>query len=145
VGNTVERVEDLQVWQRAIELSRAITAIIDRPGFLADRRMREHLLDAADSVVSNIAEGFPQPTDRAFANYLYTSKSSTGEIRARLKLSLERHYLSEEEFKRPYALAEEVARLATGLIKYLLRSNRRGRGLNLRPPRGRTTPKSGAL
>jgi four helix bundle protein len=128
VANVVKRVEDLKLWQRAMELSRAINAISDRPGFLADRRRREQLLDAADSVLSNIAEGFPQPTDRALANYLYTSKSSASEIRARLKVSFERHYLDEEEFKVRDALVEEVARIATGLIKYLLKSNRRGRG-----------------
>jgi len=38
MGDVVERVEDLKVWQRAMELARAINAIIDRPGFLAHRR-----------------------------------------------------------------------------------------------------------
>jgi four helix bundle protein len=128
-GNAVERVEDLKVWQRAMEFSRAITAIIDRPGFLADRRLREQLLDAADSVVSNIAEGFSQPTDRAFARYLYTAKASLAEARMRLRLASERNYIDPEEFTSQNALGDEVARMITGLIKYLLRSDRRGRGL----------------
>jgi len=62
-----QRVEDLKVWQRAREFSVAVNAIIGRPGFQRDRRLREQLEDAVDSVIANIAEGFTQPTDKAFA------------------------------------------------------------------------------
>jgi four helix bundle protein len=132
-GNAVERVEDLKLWQRAMEFWRAINAFIDRPAFLTNRRLRDQLLDAADSVVSNISEGFEQPTDRAFANYLYTSKASAAEARIRLKLACERGHISQEEFSRCHAIGEEVARMATGLIKHLVKSNRRGRGLGRTP------------
>ena len=130
--NTVERVEDLKVWQRANEFWLAINAIIDRPAFLADRRLRDQLKDATNSVVANIAEGFHQPTDRAFANYLYTSKASTAEARSRLRMARNRQYLSAEEFKTRDTLGDEISRMATGLIKYLMKSNRRGRGLGSR-------------
>src|SRR5574342_837622 len=76
-------VEDLQVWQRAMDFWRAINAILDRPGLLRDRPLRDQLSDASDSIVSNIAEGFEQPSDRAFAKYLYTAKASTAETRTR--------------------------------------------------------------
>jgi len=69
-----QRVEDLKVWQRAREFCVAVDAIINRAGFQRDRRLRDQLRDATDSVVWNIAEGFAQPTDRAFAKYLFTSK-----------------------------------------------------------------------
>ncbi len=137
VGNTAQRVEDLKLWQRAMEFWRAISAIIDRPGLLANRRLRDQLMDAADSVVSNIAEGFTQPTDRAFANYLYMSKSSAAEARARLTLALERQHISQDEFANCNSLADEVARMTTGLIKYLTKSNRRGRGLGSHRPSSR--------
>ena len=78
---------------------------------------------------SNISEGFEQPTDRAFAKYLYTAKASTAEVRTRLKLCCRRGYLTAEEFAARDALGDEIARIANGLIKYLLKSNRRDRGL----------------
>jgi four helix bundle protein len=51
---------------------------------VADQRLRDQIRDASDSMLSNIAEGFEQPTDRAFARYLYISKGSTAELRTRL-------------------------------------------------------------
>lgn len=55
-------VEELQVWQRAVEFGVAVNAIIENAGFKRDRRLQGQLLDATDSVVSNIAEGFEHET-----------------------------------------------------------------------------------
>jgi four helix bundle protein len=130
-----ERVEDLKLWQRATEFWHAINAIIERPGFDGDRRLRDQLRDASDSMVSNIVEGFAQPTDRAFAKYLFDSKASTAETRTRLKLACNRKYITAEEFESRNKLGDEVARMTTGLIKYLRKTDRRDRGLG--PRQGR--------
>jgi four helix bundle protein len=127
-----ERLEELKVWQRAREFWAAINEILDRPGLQKDRRLRDQLSDAADSMVSNISEGFEQPTDRAFARYLFTSKASTAEARTRLGLAGSRKYITEDEFKARDELGDEVARMTTGLIKYLIKSDRRDRGLGSR-------------
>jgi four helix bundle protein len=127
-----ERLEDLKVWQRAKEFWTAINEILDRPALQKDRRLRDQLSDAADSVVANISEGFEQPTDRAFARYLYISKASTAEARTRLSVAENRSYITDNEFKARDALGDEVARMTTGLIKYLIKSDRRDRGLGSR-------------
>jgi four helix bundle protein len=101
--------EELQIWQRAVQLDVAVSAIIEKPGFQKDRRLKEQILDAVDSVVSNIAEGFEQPTDRACAKYLYTSKASNGETRARLILARNRRYITTAEFETCSRLADELA------------------------------------
>ena len=124
-----QRVEDLKVWQRARDFGVAVNAIIDRPGFQRDRRLREQLEDAVDSVIANIAEGFTQPTDRAFARYLFISKASNAEARTRLLLASDKGYITSDEFAYCNEIADEVARMTTGLIKYLVRSDRRDRGL----------------
>jgi len=122
-------VQDLHVWQRAMEFWKAIDAILGRPRLSSDRKLHDQLSDAADSIVSNIAEGFEQPTDRAFAKYLYTAKGSTAEARTRLQLAHLRGYIGQNEYEERDTLGDELARMITGLIKYLLRSNRRNRGL----------------
>jgi four helix bundle protein len=127
-----ERLEDLKVWQRAKEFWTAINEILDRPALQKDRRLRDQLSDAADSMVANISEGFEQPTDRAFARYLYISKASTAEARTRLSVAENRSYITDNEFKARDALGDEVARMTTGLIKYLIKSDRRDRGLGSR-------------
>jgi four helix bundle protein len=124
-----KRVEELKVWQRANELGVAISAIIGNGGLDRDRRLREQILDATDSVLSNISEGFEQPTDRGFARYLYISKASNAEARTRLLLAHNRRYISADAFDACTRLSDEVARMLTGLIKYLARSDRRNRHL----------------
>ena len=87
--------------------------------------------DAADSILSNMAEGFEQPTDRAFAKYLFTSKASIAEVRKRLLVACHRGHITKEEYTAHNELGDEVARMTTGLIKYLIRSDREDRGLGL--------------
>ncbi len=118
-----------------MEFWRAVNAILDRSGLLRDGRLRGQLSDATDSIVSNIAEGFAQSSDKGFARYLVTSKASTAEARARLLLASERHYITRAEFKSLNEIGNEIARMLTGFIKYLHKSNRRDRGLGLRQNR----------
>jgi four helix bundle protein len=84
-----------------------------------------------DSILSNIAEGFEQPTDRSFAKSLYTSKASNAEVSARIRLALKKRYISANDATRILKLSAEVARMTTGLIKYLIQTNRRQRGTGL--------------
>jgi four helix bundle protein len=122
-----EKVEDLKLWERANEFWDAVTRILDRPCIRRHRKLHEQLNDAVDSILSNISEGFEQPTDRGFANYLYTAKASTAEVRTCLKLFFRRGYITKEEFAACDALGDEIPKIATGLIKYLLESDRRDR------------------
>jgi four helix bundle protein len=124
-------VGELQVYQRARELSAAVTGILARPAFQADRRLRDEIRAATDSVESNISEGFAQSTDKAFAEYLVHAKASNAEIRTRLGFARERRYITDAELSTSDQLADEIARMLTGLIEYLRRSNLRNRGLGL--------------
>jgi four helix bundle protein len=133
-----QSVEELKVWQRAVELCDAVDAIIERPSLVADQRLRDQIRDAADSVLSNIAEGFEQATDRAFARYLYISKGSTAELRTRLYRARNRRYITEDEYKSRKTLANEVGQMLTGLIKYLHKSDRKHRGLGKDDSKPRT-------
>ncbi len=125
----VEKVEDLKLWQRAKEFWRRTGDVLTHPAFQRDRDMSGQLRRAADSIVSNIEEGFEQPTDKAFANYLYVAKSSNAEARGRLKRALDANYISAGEFDILDGLACEIARMTVGLIKHLVKSNRRNRRL----------------
>lgn len=109
----------------------AVSAILEAPRLRQDLRLFSQLRDAADSVVANISEGFEQPTDRAFARYLFTSKASASEVRARTELALKRGYISEAQYSTVADLATEVIKMSIGLAKYLLRCDRKNRGLGI--------------
>ncbi|HSC27194.1 MAG TPA: four helix bundle protein [Vicinamibacterales bacterium] len=115
----VERVQDLKVFQKAEEFWTAVNKVLSRPGLRGDRRLHEQLSAAIDSIVSNISEGFEQPTDRGFAKYLYDTKGSTAEARKCLWIAAERAYITRAEFTERDAIGDELARMTVGLIKYL--------------------------
>jgi four helix bundle protein len=124
-----KRVEDLTLWERANQFWEEVATVLERAAIRRHEKLHEQISEAVDSVLSNISEGFEQPTDRAFANYLYTVKASAAEVRTRLKLCWQRGFITREEFESRSALADEIGRMATGLIRYLLKSNRRDRGI----------------
>ena len=125
----VKQVQDLKLWQRAMQFAEAINEILDRPGFLRDFRLKDQLSDAADSIVSNISEGFEQGSDRGFSRYLYDAKASNAEARARLLLARQKGYITAKEHEFRDSIGDEVARMIVGLIKYLLKSDRKHRGV----------------
>ena len=124
-----QRLEDLLVWQKGHRYCDAVNALLERPEFRKDLALRDQIRDAIDSILSNIAEGFEQPTDRSFALYLYRSKASTAESRARLWTAAKRRYVHRSEYETQKAAAIELARMLTGFIKYLRRSDLKDRGL----------------
>ena len=121
--------EELLVWKKGLELWEAVNPLLDLPGFGKDYDLRNQIRDAIDSVVANIPEGFEQPTDRSFAQYLYRSKASAAEVRGRLLLAWKRGYITPSDYAKCSALAVELAKMLTGLIKYLRKCNRKDRGL----------------
>ena len=127
-----KKVEELEVWQRAKDLGVAVNAIINGVNFQKDWKLRDQIRDATNSVLSNISEGFEQPTDRAFAHYLYVSKASNAETRARLGVACRRSYISQVEFESCDRIGDQIARMLTGLIKYLVSSDRKDRGIGRR-------------
>ena len=60
-------VEELLVYQKALDAADAVSAILKRPDLQRDFRLRDQLEGSSEAVPSLIAEGFPQSTDRYFA------------------------------------------------------------------------------
>ncbi len=87
----------------------------------------DQLNDSAESVASNIAEGFRQSTDRSFARYLGIAAGSLEECRMHLLAAHTRGHVTRlrcDELRRE---ATEIGRMLAALIAYLVRSNRRDR------------------
>jgi four helix bundle protein len=120
--------DDLLVYRKAQDACGAISAVLERPKVRADWDLRVQLASASAAVASNVAEGFGQQSDRLFARYLYIARGSSHEVRAHLAVARGRQYLTDEETTALCNKYEEVARMLTGLIKYLLASDRKRRG-----------------
>jgi four helix bundle protein len=77
---------------------------------------------------ANIAEGFGQQTDRQFVRYLFIARGSAHEMRALMTMARDRDYVGTTDLTELTEKYEEIARMLTGLIRYLKASDRRERG-----------------
>ena len=121
-------VEELVVFQKAIIASAEISAIIERPAWNRDLRLRDQIGSASERVVSAISEGFEQSTDRHFAQYLYRAKGSSREIRTQMIVAVQRRFVTESERVSVSNKYEEIAKMLRGLIRHLEAENRKHRG-----------------
>jgi four helix bundle protein len=124
---TAKSVEELLVYQKAMEVSATMSSIIQRESFKRDPRLRDQLGSSSERVASAISEGFEQSTDRYFAQYCYRSKGSSREVRTQLVVACERRHITETERIAISSKYEEIAKMLTGLIRHLEAEDRKHR------------------
>ncbi len=73
----------LEVWQKSIELYKMIWKLIYEDIGL-DFKLRSQLADAAQSVSSNIAEGYSRRSIKEYIQFLYISLSCLAEVLTRV-------------------------------------------------------------
>jgi four helix bundle protein len=76
------RFEDLNAWQAARELTRAVYALSKSESLRTDAALKGQLQRAAVSVMSNIAEGFERSHKQEKLNFLNIARASCGEVRS---------------------------------------------------------------
>jgi four helix bundle protein len=118
--------EDLQAWQKARELTRAVYRSTKGPRFADDDGLRKQMRESAVSVMANIAEGFERGGSAEFKQFLSIAKGSAGEVESHLYVALDEEYISQNAFDELRFLARSVRRLIGGLIRYLKSSSLRG-------------------
>jgi four helix bundle protein len=116
---TAKRFEELEVWQKAKELTNLIYKYSSDGIFARDFGLRDQMRRASVSIMSNIAEGFESQTQVMFIQYLGRSKGSAGELRAQLYIAQEQKYLTDEQFNVAYSLAEICSKQLARFIQYL--------------------------
>ena len=116
---TAKRFEELEVWQRAKELTNLIYQLSSSGSFARDFGLRDQMRRAAVSIMSNIAEGFESQAQVLFIQFLSRAKGSAGELRAQLYVALEQEYITSEEFQSTFSLAEVCSKQLASLIRYL--------------------------
>lgn len=119
--------EDIDAWKNARRLTAAIYEATSNSAYKRDFGLIDQTRRAAVSVMANIAEGYGRKTDKDFANFLYTSKSSALEVTSHLYVALDLEYLTQHEF---YELRDEyrrIVKMLTKLIQHLTTSSRKNR------------------
>jgi len=121
----IERFEDIKAWQEARSLVKMIyDATKSNKDLTGDYKFRDQIHSAAVSVMSNIAEGFSRRSTKEFGQFLFVAKGSVAEVQSQLYVALDQGYIKKNKFNELYAKSDEVARLISGFIRYLLNKDK---------------------
>ena len=119
---TFSRLEDIQVWQKARQLTKQIYEATSNGRFSQDYGLRNQIQRASISIMANIAEGFGRRSDREFANFLNIAHGSATEVQSHLYVALDLSYISESTFSDLNGLVDEISRMTLVLAQHLRKS-----------------------
>lgn len=123
---TIEKFEDLEIWQMANELTKEVFKITNRVDFKKDFRLRDQIRASAGSIMDNIAEGFERGGNKEFTQFLYIAKGSCGETRSQLYRSNTFEYIDHNELETLIVLANKISIKIANMINYLKGSELKG-------------------
>ncbi|GMN06930.1 four helix bundle protein [Croceitalea sp. MTPC5] len=111
---TVQRFEDLKIWQKSQDLAVRIYASFSGS---RDFGFRDQITRASISISNNIAEGFERSSNADFKRFLYFSLASNSELRSMLYLSERLNYIDKSESKDSINETNEISKMLYAFIK----------------------------
>jgi four helix bundle protein len=120
-----QRMEDLPVWNAAVELGAKMIDWTDAAEFRGAGDLADQLQRAALSISNNIAEGFERGTTKELIHFLYYAKGSAGEVRSMLAVMKRatRFVKHAVEVDRITASVESISRQLNGWTQSLQNSD----------------------
>ncbi len=123
---TVQRFEDLKVWQQARAVAKHIYVLTKTTSLSSDYELRNQISRSSGSVMDNIAEGFGRGSRTEFIQFLGYSLGSNDEVKSQLYRSLDRNHLDQYQFNELYQQVDVVTKMIIAFINYLKRTEHRG-------------------
>ena len=123
---TINRFEDLEIWQNARKLSKEIIEISKTTDLKNDYKLRDQIKGSSGSVMDNIAEGFERDGNLEFRQFLSISKASAGEARSQLYRTYDSGYISESKLKILVDEYEHLSKKIASFISYLNKNDYKG-------------------
>ena len=115
----VKGFEELNVYQRARELTNRIYELTRDGAFARDFGLVDQVRRASVSIISNIAEGFERGTNAEFVQFLFIAKGSCGEVRAQVSVAFDQKYISKKDFEDLTDCCRRISAMLANLITYL--------------------------
>lgn len=111
--------EDLQVFQRAVELTLEIYQQTETFPRREMYGLTAQLRSAAVSIISNLGEGQGRLTPGEWRQFLSHSRGSLYEVQAQLIVAHRLHFIDDDSAAALRTRTAEVGRLLAGLIRYV--------------------------
>ena len=119
---TINRFEDLDIWNEARKLAHTIHIISIETSLSTDFRLKSQIKASSGSVMDNIAEGFERDGNIEFRQFLAIAKGSAGETRSQLYRLLDCGYITEEQF---IGLRGDYEKLSGKIKKFIMYLNKK--------------------
>jgi four helix bundle protein len=129
---TIKRFEDIESWKLGNELCSKIGKHIDEGKFKKNFRLMDQMEGSSGSIMDNIAEGFERGSRQEFILFLGYAKGSSGEFRSQLYRTLNRGYISQNDFDDLYDQSIKTGGLLQKFIEYLQKTEIAGSRKNLK-------------
>ena len=123
---TINRFEDLEIWQEARRLAKEIHLIAIETDLKSDFRFKEQIKSSSGSVMDNIAEGFERDGNLEFRQFLSIAKGSSGETRSQLYRIFDFGYINEPKFELLKKDYENLSGKIKNFITYLNKKDFKG-------------------
>lgn len=95
---TINRFEDLDIWQEARRLAKEIHILSEETKLKTEFKLRDQIKGSSGSVMDNIAEGFERDGNLEFRQFLSIAKGSAGESRSQIYRLFDYEIIDEEKF-----------------------------------------------
>ena len=111
--------EKLDVWRKSVDFADLVYPLTQV--FPLDERfgITNQMRRASVSISSNIVEGSSRSSRLDYSRFVELAAGSLFEVVSQAHIALRQAYLSEENFQRMHATAEELSRMLSGLRSYL--------------------------
>lgn len=123
---TINRFEDLEIWQEARKLSKEIINIAINTDLRTDFRFKEQIKSSSGSVMDNIAEGFERNGNMEFRQFLSIAKGSAGETRSQIYRLFDNEYINQEKLDFLISEYEKLSGKINNFIVYLNKNEYKG-------------------
>ena len=109
--------EELDIWQRAIDLAISVKKSTKYPALRDDPDLRSQMRRAAVSIPSNIAEGYERGTPRDSVKFYIIAKGSAGELRTQLLLAKQSGDVNPESCDKLCEECRTISRMLMGYVR----------------------------
>jgi four helix bundle protein len=123
---TILNLDDFQTWQKARILNSKISELILIKKFDDYPRIKNQIITASFSIVSNLAEGLGRQGNREFIQFLSIAKASATELRSHLITVQDFIPIQQDKFKEILDLITSIEKMSGKLIQFLKKTDRKG-------------------